>query len=380
MKICYVVGHFYPHVGGVEKLFLDYATGMVEKGNQVRVVTSNSGGITGKKEYKGIEVYYYSWPIMFGHPIVKKEDLITHIEWADLVHTTTFTVAPPVRNICYKKSKPVIITILEVLGNKWHWIEKNPIKACIFRLCETYVCSQRYSAKCVDSEATKNDYLNYLNNKDIIFKVYCSIDDNLSKIASESAIHLRELFQVNNKSRCFLYYGRPGQSKGIFVYLNAIHRLKEKYSEAILENVTFCFLMSDDPLKEKKRFLKQVRKFSLEKFIKVMKSVKREELLKCIQEADYIVVPSITEGFGFSAAEACALGRPLIHSNAGSLPEIAYGKVLSFQNQNVDDLADCLYKVIIDGEKAFQDVPKKSFTKKEMIESLSKIYCQLLND
>ena len=138
--------------------------------------------------------------------------------------------------------------------------------------------------------------------------------------------------------------------------------------------------MSDDPLKEKKRFLKQVRKYSLEKFIKVMKSVKREELLKCIQEADYIVVPSITEGFGFSAAEACALGRPLIHSNAGSLPEIAYGKVLSFQNQNVDDLADCLYKVIIDGEKAFQDVPKKSFTKKEMIESLSKIYCQLLND
>ncbi len=49
MKICLTTEHYPPHVGGVEIVFQEYAKRLPQRGHQVRVVTSNSGGITGQK-------------------------------------------------------------------------------------------------------------------------------------------------------------------------------------------------------------------------------------------------------------------------------------------------------------------------------------------
>ncbi|MDR2190757.1 MAG: glycosyltransferase [Candidatus Peribacteria bacterium] len=43
--------------------------------------------------------------------------------------------------------------------------------------------------------------------------------------------------------------------------------------------------------------------------------------------SDVVIVPSLVEGFGFSAAETCALGQQLVTTNAAALTEVVSGKV-----------------------------------------------------
>lgn len=376
MKILYVVGHYIPHIGGVEILFEQYVTGMLGLGHEVRVVTSSSGGITGKKVINGAEIYGYEWGMLFGHPLARASDIAEHVRWADIVHTTTFTVADPARKMCKKYKKPCLITIHEVLGDKWYWIEPNKIKALGYRLFEKYVCCKPYDHIHVISNATKNDYLKYYGKRDNIRMLYNCIDDSVAELPSRSDAELKKVFGINDDSRTFLYFGRPGQSKGIFVLLEAIEILRGKYSE-YLDGYKFCFIISNDPAKQRKIFENRVSRGGLSEYVKIHGSMKREDLFKVISECDCVIVPSITEGFGFCAAEACALGKNLIYSSGGSLPEVVSGNTLEFTNRSSEDLADKILKVIRNGEAAFEHTESKSFDKDTMIRGLAEYYAEI---
>lgn len=378
MKICYIVGHFPPHVGGVEILFQDYAQGMGELGYEVRVITSSSAGISGKHVQGKIEIFYYDWKILFGHPIPHIKDMEEHVKWADIVHTTTFTVANSARRLCRKYKKPSIITVHEVLGEKWNWIEPNRIKAFLFRVYEKYVCCKPYDYIHVVSNATLNDYKKYYGERKNMVRIYNSVDHDILELPGQSSADLNECFGITGNYRKFLYFGRPGQSKGIFVYIDAIILLKQKYGEKFFENIKFCFIISDDPIAQKNRFLHLVQKNHLENYILLHSSMQRKDLFKMISQADYVVVPSITEGFGFAAAEACLLGKKVIYSDGGALPEVVSGKVLSFQNRNSRDLAKKIFQVILKGDEAFDEVPLKDFKKEDMIQSLVSFYKKVM--
>ena len=91
-----------------------------------------------------------------------------------------------------------------------------------------------------------------------------------------------------------------------------------------------------------------------------------------------MVVPSLTEGFGFSALETCQIGTPLIYSDGGSLPEVAYGKCRSFKNRDANDLADKLQAVIEGREDAFEEVPEKTFPMEDMLGGIEEIYNEMV--
>lgn len=377
MKICLVVGHFFPHVGGVEKLFLDFAKGLKARGEEVRVITSNSGGVTGKSKFEGIDVYYYNWKIIFGHPIPKKRDLEEHVIWSDIVHTTPHTVANPTRKVAKKFNKPILISIHEVVGDRWNWIEQNKLKAIAFSIYEKYVCCKDYDFIHTDSDSTKYDYFKYCGKRDNIERIYLSVDNDFNERIKKSQINLYEYFNIDNDSKVVLYFGRPGKSKGIFIYLEAIKIYIEKYGASKLQNINFCFILANDPIKEKNKFISSVKKYKLDNIVKVKPSISRNDLLKCISESEIVVVPSITEGFGLSAAETCALGKKIIYSDAGSLPEVVSGKCLKFKNRDSQDLADKLYMALTD-DNAFENIPQKFFEINTMINQLIESYKKII--
>lgn len=67
--------------------------------------------------------------------------------------------------------------------------------------------------------------------------------------------------------------------------------------------------------------------------------MKYAELREYVSAVDAVVVPSLVEGFGFSAAETCSLGKNLIVTSAGALPEVVSGNVVSVEPGNPDSLA-----------------------------------------
>ena len=183
---------------------------------------------------------------------------------------------------------------------------------------------------------------------------------------------------MNEDEKCFLYFGRPAPNKGVFVLEEAIKKLNDK--EKIPKNVKFCWLLAKDPAEQREKLMSLMEKHHIMDKIVIKSSVKRKELFKLIMEADWIIVPSVTEGFGFSAAEACSLGSKIIYSSGGSLPEVVFGETLMFENRNAVDLAEKIYKVIQERDKAFDHIPVKKFDKELMTRELIKLYQKVLKE
>ena len=351
-------------------MFYEVAKRLVSLGHEVRVVARNVGEeYLGEKTVDGIRIRYCRWKSAFGHPLPRKKDIEDVIEWCDVVHTSIFTTAPVTSRLAGKYGKPALLTVYEVRGFKWFWTDVF-YRALVYFAVEQYCTRQRFDRYHAISEATKRDFEKYCGKRDIT-RVYLASD---LKDEDIKEISLPDHFGIKNK-KVFLYYGRPGRTKGVFVYEKAIAMLKQ--SGADLSNVRFCFLLGAEPVGPRKEFLQSVVRDGLKGLVKVRTSVSRGELLSCIRQADCVVVPSITEGFGFSALEACLLGTPLIVSDAGSLPEVVYGKCLKFANRDAGDLAAKIGAVIEKGDEAFDDIEEKSFSVEEMTDGILKIYGEM---
>jgi glycosyltransferase involved in cell wall biosynthesis len=68
-------------------------------------------------------------------------------------------------------------------------------------------------------------------------------------------------------------------------------------------------------------------------------------LLTTLRDADFLVFPSIYEGFGLPVLEAMASGVPVLSSNRGSLPEAGGGAALYFDPESTEELAAGLVKI-----------------------------------
>ena len=376
MKICIVLPHYYPYVGGGEKLFYDLSLGLLKRGHEVRVVAKKVDNIyNGHKVVNGIDIWYCDWKSMFGHPIPNASDIEEHIKWCDVVHTSIFTPAHIVSKLARKYHKPSVMTVHEVRGNKWYWAD-DILHATGFFLYEQYVCRQRYDVYHAVSESTKRDFHTFCGKNKNVIMVY-NANEMEPGIGKDSRFDLKNYFELEEGMKTFLYYGRPGKTKGIYVYLDAIKKLVRKGID--FEQIRFCFILGAEPADLRQKFMKEVSVAGLEQIILIRDSVSRTDLCKAIEQSDYVVVPSLTEGFGFSALEACQMGKRLIYSDGCSLPEVVYGECIGFQNRNANDLAEKIEHVITDGEKAFQSMPPRNFSYEKMIEGILDIYKKLVS-
>ena len=375
MKICYVLPHFYPYVGGGERIFYDMAKGLLKKGHEIRVLARNVGlEYLGHKTVEGMEVYYFPWKSMFGHPLIPAKDIREHIAWCDVVHASIFTPAFPSSSLARKYRKPSVLTVHEVRGPKWFWTE-DKIHASAFWLYEQFVCRQPFDVYHAVSKATKRDILRYCGRNKNVVCVYNAVNEMDTSIAEKSSLNLRDYFSLGKQERIFLYYGRPGQPKGIYVYQQAIRILQQRGVD--LSQIRFCFILGAEPANLRRKFIRSIREHGLERIMLVRDSLQREDLCRCILQTDYVVVPSVTEGFGLSALEACHMGKKIISSTGGALTEVVYGDCLFFENRNSGALADCLQRVIEKGDAAFDHVPPRSFPYENMVNGIERIYKRL---
>lgn len=352
------------------------AKGLLAKGHEIRVVARNVGKeYCGHKKVQGMDVYYHKWVSLFGHPLIPARDIEEHVRWADVVHASIFTPSIPASRMCRKHGKPSVLTVHEVRGNKWFWVE-DPLHATAFFLYEQLSCRQPFDAYHAVSDATKRDIHTFCGRHRNVVTVYNAVNEMDASVADTSTINLRDYFGLDEDKKIFLYYGRPGQTKGIYVYENAIKFLRDRGTD--LSNVRFCFILGAEPARLRKRFIKAINDYGLSDYVLIRDSLDRADLCRCIIQSDYVVVPSVTEGFGLSALEACQLGKPIISSTGGALQEVVYGKVLFFRNRHSHELANRLEEVIKKGLPAFKDVPEKTFPYDAMVNGIEQMYCDLL--
>jgi glycosyltransferase involved in cell wall biosynthesis len=325
LKVAFALEHYEPHVGGAEKLFSDLAAALVARGVEVRVVTSDSGGVSGTIMTDGVQVQYHPWRSLFGHPIAHGADLEPHVAWANVVLTSQYTAAPATAAVARRLDRPCVFIAYEFLGKRWRLVE-SPLRARAFAAFERWVFAKPYDQFIAISEATARDLI--AGGRDPAKVV--TIQPVFNDFADWRAIP-----NLGAGGHTFLYYGRPGRTKGVAVLLEAIARA----TPTLPPQWRFELILSDDPAREKRAAVQTVDRNGLEARVTIEDSMPLAALRERLSTAFCVIVPSLTEGFGFSAYQACCIGKNIISTDAGSLPEVVSGRSIVVPHGDAGALA-----------------------------------------
>ena len=147
--------------------------------------------------------------------------------------------------------------------------------------------------------------------------------------------------------------------------IEAAKIFNEKHKDA-----TFHFVLPKYPKPMRKKVMEYYKSHQ-PKQVKLYHELPYNELLQLKAKVNCAVIPSISEGFGFSAAECCAVSMPIISSERGALSEVTYGKVNRFYPYTAENLALAL-------ENAYQNKwdtkPEVKFHLSEMVDQYKSLY------
>lgn len=96
--------------------------------------------------------------------------------------------------------------------------------------------------------------------------------------------------------------------------------------------------------------VREISRLGLERFVRVLGYVPRQDLPCLYSLASLLVFPSLFEGFGIPLVEAMACGCPVVCANATSLPEVAGTAGVLFDPRSAEDMAEKIWSVWCSGE------------------------------
>jgi glycosyltransferase involved in cell wall biosynthesis len=374
IKILFVLDYYYPHIGGGEVIFQRLAEGLVNRGNTVKVITSNNNKSLPQKEIiNGVDIERISTPksgARFFFPILSTRSVLIAARQADVIHTTAFGGALIAFLGARMADRPILFTILEVLGDRWRKVEHNPIKAFFYRLLEWIIIKLPYDYWVAISDATLKDAYAIRIPKIKSSRIYPGADYELTSPVGRTGT-LRKKIGAQDNDFIYLYFGRPGITKGVNYLLQAASEIQSEIPESRL-----VLLLSDQPQKQYMELCKEAQELSPFARINILPSIKdKKDLYNYLRDADCIVIPSVTEGFGLSAAETCSLGIPIVATRTGSLPEVVSGCYLMIEPASSQAITKAVIQMYY---KDWSETPLKKFSWVVMVMDYETIYLKLI--
>ena len=326
MKICLVYEYYHPHVGGAEVLMQHLAEGLAARGHQCHVVTSRLPGTAERETLAGVDIHRVAvprlgdryWFTFLSYPAIRRV-----AAGCDLIQVGTYNGAISAWAAGRRLGKPVVLYPFEVLGRLWLQIGLNPAAAAAFLLFEKAVLAFPYDAYSCISGYTRDSLLRAARVPAAkAFLAYPGIDYSLFDPDAVAGGRERVRRQLGIDDSTFLctYTGRPGVVKGVEFLLQAMPEIKRRLPAAKL-----LLLLSRKPYAKYRRTLKLIRGLAMEDII-LREPVPRAELPLYFQASDCVVIPSLSEGFGFTCIEASTMRIPVVATDAGSLPEVVSGR------------------------------------------------------
>ncbi len=350
LRILFVAEHYPPHIGGVETFFFELRKRLIARGHHVDVITSAETGAPSVEKEEGGTIYRVGKTqnsfTFLSIPLVMKIGAK-----ADIIHATMYNAVLPAWIASKIHGKTSVLSVHEVLGPDFtHVFPRHAHKARLFGFLEQILLGFNFDHTVAVSKATQKK----LKGKSNV--IYHGIDEMFTPSS------------VPHEGFEFLYFGRIAGNKGIWFLIESLQEFYKDYRG----KTEFKLLLSGSD-EDFARVEKMISGIS--DFVTVKKSVARADLPGEIAKADAVVVPSLAEGFGFTAAEAMAMDVPVILSDAGSLPEIAGGKHLIFRSGDKTSLIDALKKAEAGEWKVSE---KKNFSWDKAADEFEKLYLDLL--
>jgi D-inositol-3-phosphate glycosyltransferase len=379
MHICFVLEYYYPHVGGAEILFQHLAEGLVKAGHACDVVTCRLPGTRAEEEINGVQVHRVPVPRIgdrYWFTVLALAASWKYAREADVIHTMVYNGAFPARFVALLRKKPVIVHVFEVIGSKWHLLGIPPLLAMVYRLLEKIVLAIPFDAYSCISLSTKAALRNAGISESRLFLAYPGIDYTLFDPGRKglSRDEVRRRLGVSEDRFLYTFYGRPGFVKGVQQLTAAVPLIKERLTRS-----TLLLILSRKPESGRLRVAQEARDLRLVpgEDIIIIDPVPRQELPSYIAASDCVVVPSLSEGFGFTCVEACAMQRPVVATTAGSLPEVVSGQYVLVEPGSAEALAEGVVRI---SRNEYQRSEEKRFLWEDHVKRHEEKYRELISD
>lgn len=403
MSFLFVLEHYAPYLGGAEKLFRQLTEALAARGHRVTVVTTRFRPDLPKEEtLGGVHVHRVNCRNRFLFTLLAFPAALRAARHADVVHTTTYTAAPAAWLAARLRGKRSVITVHEVWGPLWNRLPYlRPWQAWAYRLFERFVLALPFHHYVTVSDFTARELSRVLdlplpdNHADHLgdgAQVQWECKARLSPRPSEdepppplphdcgssrpteprtpsprtpspvttstaktlppTPLSPKPLLRIHNGLTYqnfpqsahhpdpgfhYIYYGRLGVSKGLDLLLPAAAELKTTHPEARLRLV-----IPRVPAALYRTILAELDALALHDVVDLHHELPYPRLQELILRSSCVVIPSYSEGFCFAAAEAVALGVPVISSGRGALRETVGGRYLEMAGQTSRALAHCL--------------------------------------
>lgn len=372
MKILFVLDHYFPYIGGAETLFKNTCEGLAERGHRVSVVTTRLKDTKKQELINGIQVHRVWTPPFarrYWFTLFSLFKVVQEAKKAEVIHTTTYNSALSSRIAGKILHKPNLITILEVLGDDWGRVPGiGKLTAAAHNFFERMVLCLNFDRFVCISESTRNNVIKFGIPREKTVVNYPGVDYDLfdSKNIDHSLRHKLGL----EDNFVYLFFGRPGITKGVDYLVRAVSKISKKIPKAKL-----VMILAHEPQERHKEILDLINKFGLKNKIIPIDPVERKLLPSYLGIADCVVVPSLTEGFGYSAAEAAALCLKIVATNVGSLPEVVSGNYILVKAKSPKEIMKGVCS-IYRGE--YKKTKVKRFTQNKSISQTEAIYRSLV--
>jgi glycosyltransferase involved in cell wall biosynthesis len=342
-SFCVFSAQYLPHMGGVERYTYNLAKKLVEMGNTVTVVTSNTEISPDEEEMEGIKVYRFPcFNLLDGrYPVLKINYRFKELQKKlqknkyDLVIVNTrFYVHSIYGQWLAKKMKSKVITIDH--GSS-HLSVGNPLLDFMGGIFEHFMTKigQLY---CKDYYGVSGACVEWLKHFHIKAKgiLYNSVDvECIEKILLENKKKFREQYGIDQNAMVITFTGRLLPEKGVPQLINAFEQVQKEIGNAYL------FIAGDGALEG---FVKEQKN----SHIIYLGKKSFEDVMILLSETDIFCLPSFSEGFSTSILEAIVCKCYVITTERGgakeTFPTEEYGMVI--QNNNSSILTEAMINAI----------------------------------
>lgn len=363
MKILFVLENYFPNIGGVETLFRQLTTELVEAGHECTVITSLLHPDHPRLEKHG-RLTIVRIPVSSRYLFTVKalRSIFRYIRSADLVQTTSYNAALPafLGGLLFRKK--VVVTFHEAWGELWFQLPfMGRFSKLAHYLFEQLLLRLPFSLFVAVSQSTARRLQEEGVHPNRIKVIYNGL--NYTEFAD------RPEQKQDNAVFTYTYFGRLGISKGLDLLLEAARQLKDSGLPFRLQLITP--LEPEDLLDRLKQVIAQ---YTLEDHIIWQHHLPFTDLKRALLASDSVVIPSYSEGFCYAAAEAAALGVPIISSARGALPEVVSGRFIDMASLSVNALTEAMHRA---AQGEWEEKPLVRFELQDTVAAYMRTYSEL---
>ena len=356
MKILQISFHTAPfgsagkYDSGGLNIYVEKISDLLSKNNFVTVVTAEKAEsfVKGNLEFKSLNLFDKELSVddkeIYLQEFINKLYESVDLENFDIVHSHYWMSGLVGKEIANKFNKPLVYTS-HSLGIFLDGYNKERVD------CEKIIMNSS------DVITTSS-----LFEEEMILENYNADSNKLKKITPGVDIEIFTPDTTIKRENIFLSIGRIQEQKRQIDTINFLDNFRK------VENNFMCYFIGGPSGKSGSEYLEEliqtVEDLNLESHIEFLDTLTQEEIKELLNKSKLLIHTSKFETFGLVAAEANAMGVPVLTTNSGSLNEIVESNKNGYYSENlIDGNVNIFVKDLLNNNKKFNEIMLNCFEK-----------------